>query len=171
MRKDKAATQKPKAKYRVRNWTTYNAGLINRGNITMWIDDDVLANVPNTEPTLWSGRPPLLFASAHDVRDQIDGDGLHVEFSGAGPAHPHRTYAREVKQRVIRETLEERPIGFSAGPVSGMPFDAFRSATESCRGPRASSSGRMGQIEQENGSREEHLQVMTEALRALREPI
>lgn len=57
MRKDKGTTQEPKAKYRVRNWTTYNAGLINRGNITMWIDDDVLANVPDTEPT--RGRPRL----------------------------------------------------------------------------------------------------------------
>ncbi|MEX3527141.1 MAG: IS5/IS1182 family transposase, partial [Burkholderia sp.] len=47
MRKDKGTTQEPKAKYRVRNWTTYNAGLISRGNITMWIDDDVLANVPD----------------------------------------------------------------------------------------------------------------------------
>ncbi|WP_322074879.1 IS5 family transposase [Burkholderia cepacia] len=57
MRKDKSGTQEPKAKYRVRNWAAYNAGLINRGNITMWIDDDALADVPDTAPT--RGRPRL----------------------------------------------------------------------------------------------------------------
>ncbi|KVC90614.1 transposase [Burkholderia ubonensis] len=61
MRNDKGKTQAPKAKYRVRNWATYNAGLINRGNTTMWIDDDVLAKVPDTEPT--RGRPRLYSAA------------------------------------------------------------------------------------------------------------
>ncbi|CRY28709.1 IS5 family transposase [Burkholderia pseudomallei] len=56
MRKDKNGTQEPKAKYRVRNWAAYNAGLINRGNITMWIDDDALANMPDTEPTRGRSR-------------------------------------------------------------------------------------------------------------------
>uniref|UniRef100_A0A0S4TX19 Transposase n=1 Tax=Ralstonia solanacearum TaxID=305 RepID=A0A0S4TX19_RALSL len=28
----------PKAKYRVKNWAQYNAGLIARGDVTMWID-------------------------------------------------------------------------------------------------------------------------------------
>lgn len=55
MRKDKSGTQEPKAKYRLRNWAEYNAGLINRGNVTMWIDDDALANMPAAEPT--RGRP------------------------------------------------------------------------------------------------------------------
>ncbi|KWI73438.1 IS5 family transposase, partial [Burkholderia stagnalis] len=57
MRKDESRTQGPKAKYRVRNWAAYNAGLINRGNITMWIDDDAFANVSDTSPT--RGRPRL----------------------------------------------------------------------------------------------------------------
>ncbi|ABC35760.1 transposase DDE domain protein [Burkholderia thailandensis USAMRU Malaysia  len=56
MRKDKNGTQEPKAKYRVRNWAAYNAGLINRGNITMWIGDDALANMPDTEPTRGRSR-------------------------------------------------------------------------------------------------------------------
>ncbi len=55
MRKDKSGTHEPKAKYRVRNWAAYNAGLINRGNVTIWIDDNTLANMPDTEPT--RGRP------------------------------------------------------------------------------------------------------------------
>ncbi|MEX3612135.1 MAG: IS5/IS1182 family transposase, partial [Burkholderia sp.] len=39
MRRDKGKTSEPKARYRVRNWSAYNAGLINRGNVTMWIDE------------------------------------------------------------------------------------------------------------------------------------
>jgi IS5 family transposase len=34
--------QKPKSKYRVRNWATYNDSLKQRGSITLWIDEDVL---------------------------------------------------------------------------------------------------------------------------------
>ncbi len=33
---------KPKAKYRIRNWAMYNENLEKRGNITLWIDEDVL---------------------------------------------------------------------------------------------------------------------------------
>jgi hypothetical protein len=32
----------PKAKYRVRNWVTYNESLKKRGSITIWIDEDAL---------------------------------------------------------------------------------------------------------------------------------
>ncbi|AJX13598.1 transposase DDE domain protein [Burkholderia ubonensis MSMB22] len=56
MRKDKSGTQEPKAKYRIKSWAAYNAGLINRGNVTMWIDDDALANMPDTEPTCGRSR-------------------------------------------------------------------------------------------------------------------
>ena len=31
----------PKAKYRVRNWPAYNAGLCRRGSITFWLSPDV----------------------------------------------------------------------------------------------------------------------------------
>ena len=31
----------PKAKYRVRNWRAYNAGLCQRGSITLWLSADV----------------------------------------------------------------------------------------------------------------------------------
>ena len=34
--------EKPKAKYRVRNWAKYNESLKRRGNITLWIDEDVI---------------------------------------------------------------------------------------------------------------------------------
>ncbi|KAF1010227.1 MAG: hypothetical protein E5299_01731 [Burkholderia gladioli] len=38
MRKDIHKKGEPKARYRVRNWAAYNAGLINQGNVTIWID-------------------------------------------------------------------------------------------------------------------------------------
>ncbi|UQN69453.1 IS5 family transposase [Burkholderia multivorans] len=57
MRRDTSNTREPKGRYRVRNWAAYNAGLINRGNVTMWIDDAALANLPDTESA--RGRPRL----------------------------------------------------------------------------------------------------------------
>ncbi|MEX3592168.1 MAG: IS5/IS1182 family transposase, partial [Burkholderia sp.] len=55
MRKNIHKKGEPKACYRVRNWAAYNEGLINRGNITIWIDEAVLARIPDAIPT--RGRP------------------------------------------------------------------------------------------------------------------
>ncbi|KAF1010509.1 MAG: hypothetical protein E5299_01650 [Burkholderia gladioli] len=41
----------------VRNWAAYNAGLINRGNVTIWIDEAILARIPDAIHT--RGRPCL----------------------------------------------------------------------------------------------------------------
>ncbi|KAF1018103.1 MAG: IS5 family transposase ISBam3 [Burkholderia gladioli] len=57
MRKDIYKTGDPKARYRVRNWTAYNAGLINWGNVTIWIDEAVFARRPDAIPT--RDRPRL----------------------------------------------------------------------------------------------------------------
>ncbi|OJB56926.1 IS5 family transposase, partial [Burkholderia ubonensis] len=57
MRRDRSKTREPKVCYRVRNWAAYNAGLVNRGNVTMWIDEAALASMSNTEPM--RGRPRL----------------------------------------------------------------------------------------------------------------
>ncbi|KAF1010762.1 MAG: hypothetical protein E5299_01581 [Burkholderia gladioli] len=57
MRKDIRKTGKPKARYRFRSWAAYNAGLINRGNVTIWIDEAVFARIPDAIPT--RGRPCL----------------------------------------------------------------------------------------------------------------
>ncbi|KAF1006817.1 MAG: hypothetical protein E5299_02096 [Burkholderia gladioli] len=57
MRKDIHKKGEPKARYRVRNWAAYNEGLINRGNVTIWIDEAVLAKIPDAIPT--RGRPCL----------------------------------------------------------------------------------------------------------------
>jgi hypothetical protein len=52
MARDRSKTCEPKARYRVRNWAAYNAGLINRGNVTMWIDEAALACTSDV-----SGKP------------------------------------------------------------------------------------------------------------------
>ncbi|RQR44460.1 IS5 family transposase, partial [Burkholderia sp. Bp9126] len=57
MRKDKSTTSEPKARLRVRNWSAYNAGLINGGNVSMWIDEAALVCIPDVEPA--RGRPRL----------------------------------------------------------------------------------------------------------------
>jgi hypothetical protein len=33
-----------KSVYRPRNWKAYNQSLVQRGSLTVWIDEDVLAN-------------------------------------------------------------------------------------------------------------------------------
>ncbi|KAF1012489.1 MAG: hypothetical protein E5299_01172 [Burkholderia gladioli] len=53
MRKDIHKKGEPKARYRVRHWAAYNEGLINRGNVTIWIDEAVLARIPDAIHT-WS---------------------------------------------------------------------------------------------------------------------
>ncbi|KAF1012575.1 MAG: IS5 family transposase ISBam3 [Burkholderia gladioli] len=40
-------TYEPKARYRARNCVAYNAGLINPGNVTIWIDKAILARMPD----------------------------------------------------------------------------------------------------------------------------
>ena len=40
---------KKRSKYRVRNWSEYNAGLEQRGSITFWLSEDVLEGWFNEE--------------------------------------------------------------------------------------------------------------------------
>ena len=37
--------------YKIRNWSDYNAGLISRGRLHVWLDEAVLATWKNTEKT------------------------------------------------------------------------------------------------------------------------
>ena len=39
MPKDTLLPSQPKGVYRVKNWPEYNAGLIERGNVTVWMDE------------------------------------------------------------------------------------------------------------------------------------
>ena len=40
--------------YKLRNWSDYNAALVNRGSLHVWLDEDILAAWKNTEKT---GKP------------------------------------------------------------------------------------------------------------------
>jgi hypothetical protein len=61
-----------KTQYRVRNWATYNTALGNRGNLTLWVDEEALQAWQYTGPGnvgrnigllnhLWIGPIPPAF--------------------------------------------------------------------------------------------------------------
>lgn len=52
MHRDKGKACEREARYCVRNWSTYNAGLIKRGNVTMWIGEAALEGIPDAGPTI-----------------------------------------------------------------------------------------------------------------------
>ncbi len=56
MRRDTCQRSEPRATYRVRNWTQYNAGLIARGDIAVWIDKNLLTPAPAADVSR-RGRP------------------------------------------------------------------------------------------------------------------
>jgi hypothetical protein len=58
MRKDKRKSREPKGIYRVRNWSEYNAGLIARGSLTMWIDESAFMSGSEARHVK-RGRPPV----------------------------------------------------------------------------------------------------------------
>ncbi|KAF1013702.1 MAG: hypothetical protein E5299_00880 [Burkholderia gladioli] len=49
-RRETRKTCEPKARYRVRNWAAYNGALINLENLTIWIDEAVLARILEAIP-------------------------------------------------------------------------------------------------------------------------
>ena len=50
-------TKKTKRRYRLRNWKHYNAALVQRGSLTLWVSDDVITAWRSTEKTGKPGRP------------------------------------------------------------------------------------------------------------------
>ena len=55
LRKDNRLPSQPKGVYRVKNWPAYNAGLIQLGNVSIWMDEAMFAAVP--ESSSQRGRP------------------------------------------------------------------------------------------------------------------
>jgi Transposase DDE domain len=49
--------KKTKRAYRLRNWKHYNAALVQRGSLTLWVSDDVITAWCNRERTGKPGRP------------------------------------------------------------------------------------------------------------------
>jgi hypothetical protein len=62
MRKDKQQRQEPKGKYRVKNWPAYNAGLVARGDVTIWMERDLWQR--DTEAGVAKRGRPCLYADA-----------------------------------------------------------------------------------------------------------
>lgn len=48
---------KKKRKYRIRNWPDYDTALVNRGRLTLWLDEAALRNWRNREHTGKRGKP------------------------------------------------------------------------------------------------------------------
>jgi hypothetical protein len=51
--------QAKKAKYRVRNWSEYNAGLVKRGSLDRWIDEGIARSWESQEETGERGHPEV----------------------------------------------------------------------------------------------------------------
>lgn len=49
-------TNKPKDKYKVKNWSEYNAGLVKRGSLTLWFTDEVIASWYHSGPKQSGGQ-------------------------------------------------------------------------------------------------------------------
>jgi hypothetical protein len=62
MRKDEQQRQEPKGKYRVKNWPAYNAGLIARGDVTIWMGRDLWQ--PGAEADAVRRGRPRVYADA-----------------------------------------------------------------------------------------------------------
>lgn len=50
-------TKKTKRPYHLRNWKHYNAALVQRGSLTLWVSDDLVTAWRNTEETGKPGHP------------------------------------------------------------------------------------------------------------------
>ncbi len=50
VKKDKQSSDKPKEKYQVLNWSDYNRGLVNRGDITIYMSEEVIDNWYSDQP-------------------------------------------------------------------------------------------------------------------------
>lgn len=60
VKKDKTPeTQAPKTQYRIKNWSEYNKALVNRGSLTLWVDDKTLDTWLNVQKSGLRGRPYL----------------------------------------------------------------------------------------------------------------
>ncbi len=51
------AKKRTKRTYHLRNWKQYNAALVGRGSLTLWVSEDVLAGWNNTARTGQRGKP------------------------------------------------------------------------------------------------------------------
>ena len=48
---------KQKRQYRIRNWSEYNAALVQRGSLTLWVDEAAVADWHNHQRSGQPGKP------------------------------------------------------------------------------------------------------------------
>src|SRR3989338_6387984 len=48
-----------KIAYRIKNWSKYNQALINRGSLTIWVEDDAILKWKSSENSSGQGRPRI----------------------------------------------------------------------------------------------------------------
>lgn len=68
-----------KSIYRVRNWNRYNRSLINRGNLTIWVDEKSIAGWSTVKPTGRKGR----VASFSDAATRVRADDSRTSWLSA----------------------------------------------------------------------------------------
>jgi hypothetical protein len=62
MRKDAMGPERPRKRYRIRNWREYDRGLIGRGDLTLWFSSDLAWHAP--DGTGKRGRPRVFSDAA-----------------------------------------------------------------------------------------------------------
>ncbi len=70
-------------RYRIRSWPEYNRALVNRGRLTLWVDQDAIAAWRYTGPS--DGRGPT-----EGLRRRGDGMRFGLEV-GIPPQHPNNS--------------------------------------------------------------------------------
>lgn len=58
---------KQRPQYKVRNWSQYNKSLVNRGSITLWVDENLAQNWHHQEPPSGRGSPKVYSALAIEL--------------------------------------------------------------------------------------------------------
>ena len=62
--KSKKTSARKKRKYRIRNWSDYDTALVNRGRLTLWLNEETLQHWRNQKRTGKRGKPCLYTGQA-----------------------------------------------------------------------------------------------------------
>ena len=112
--------RRQKTGYRITNWSAYNKSLVNRGDVTFWFSEEVLANLKHANKGFKVGRPFLYSDAAietllmlrelfHLPYRQTEGLGRAlVKLMGAEVAIPNYTsLAKRAAKMNVNITVEK----------------------------------------------------------------
>ncbi len=118
-----AKKSRQKTGYQVTNWSAYNKSLVNRGDITFWFSEEVLANWKHAKKGFKVGRPFVYSDAAIEVLltleelfhlryQQTEGLGRAlVKLMGAEVAIPNYTSLAKRAVRMQVKIVIEKVIG------------------------------------------------------------